>query len=139
MEETKSSDITVVKTDIENIKTEGFLKEEFAEYKKSEEYLGYYQSISMDKPEMPGYLIELCLFGYFYENYLDTLSIEEREKHTSIIKDAEENKYEIPKPPVEYKGVNVMSAEEFELSRKNIREIKIANPFEKLQNSITTI
>lgn len=131
MEETKS--------DIENIKTEGFLKTEFAEYKKSEEYLSYYHLIREDKPEMPAYLIELCLFGYYYENYLDTLSIEEREKHSSIIKDAEENKYEIPKPPVEYKGVNIMNAEEFALSRQNIREIEIANPFKDLENSIASI
>ena len=58
---------------LEWLMTDSNVASKYAEFKKSEEYEMYFAEIRHEKSRMSDYLIDLCLFGYFYESmYKDT-------------------------------------------------------------------
>lgn len=102
---------------------------EFVEYKETDEYKNYYKTIKTENPNMPGYLIELSIFGYFYENKLKSMNKTERKKYKSLMKNKEAwNKKEHQEIPKEYKGMTVYSSEEeWKKANPDVKDVKVAN------------
>lgn len=102
---------------------------EFTEYKETDEYKNYFKAIKAEKPSMHSYLIEMSIFGYFYENKLKSMSKTERKKYKSLMKNKEaHNKKEHEETPKEYKGMTVYaSEEEWKKANPHVKDVKIAN------------
>ena len=68
-------------------------KEDFSksyeEYKKTDTYQIYFNMISTEHPEMSAHLIDLAIFGYFYESVLEKIPETERGELVSILEQPE--------------------------------------------------
>lgn len=88
----------------------------YDEYKKTDEYKEYFCTIQNDKPNMNAYLIDLCIFGYFYETLLEEMDPEERSKYVSIVEQEETEKNAPLKVPellkCEVKAIDVFDSYE---------------------------
>jgi hypothetical protein len=94
----------------------------YEEYKKSEDYNNYVALIQNDKPNLSKYLIDIIMYGYWYETFLENLPEEERKNYTSIL-DREEKVMEPVKGDM--KGVGVYESEElYKQENPNLTEIK---------------
>ncbi len=94
----------------------------YEEYKKSEDYKCYLGMIQNDKPNLSKYLIDIILYGYWYETFLENLPEDERSKYTSIL-DREEKIMEPVKGDM--KGVGVYESEElYKLENPHLTGIK---------------
>jgi len=100
----------------------------YDEYKKTDEYKDYYNTVQGDKPNMSGYLVDLCIFGYFYETQLEEMEPEERSKYTSIMDQVETEKntpLKVPEPlKCEIKAIDVFdSYEEYLAANPHVKDI----------------
>ena len=121
--------------DYSKLKDDTYIGEKFNEFKKTEDYKNYTEMIKCDKPLLSPYLIEMAIFGYYYELLRDEMDEEMLKKYSSLITLAEENSYIKPEPIKEYKGVNVYVSEEDYFQRNpNVKPMAIASPFENLKN-----
>ena len=62
------------------------IKESYEEYRKTEDYTNYLKMVQLENPKMSEYLIDLCIFGYWYEELYEKKSdeksiLEQEEKH----------------------------------------------------------
>ena len=53
---------------LEHLISQSNIGTDYNEYRKTEDYENYYASIKHDKPTMSGYLIDLCIFGYWHSD-----------------------------------------------------------------------
>lgn len=97
--------------DYKNLKQDDYLGAEFEKFKETEEYKNYNEMIRNDKPELSPYLVEMCLFGYFYEELRNDMEDEQLQKYPSLFVVAEKEPYIKPEPTPEYKGVSVYESE----------------------------
>lgn len=124
--------LTQKELNLEVLKDDKYIQEQFEKYKTSEEYNTYTEMVKVDKPTLSPYLIELCLFGFFYEELRKTMSEEQLEKYNSFFDLAETNNYPKPEIVTEYKGVKTYKNEEEYLKENpDVKPIKttIENPF----------
>ena len=70
---------------LECLMTNEFISKKYEEFKKTEEYDNLFNSVKYEKKNMSDYLIDLCLFGYYYETLLETIPEEERGDFKSIL------------------------------------------------------
>ena len=124
-------------SEIESTKNEE-LTNLYEKYKKTDEYKSYSEMIKNDKPELTTYLIDIIMYGFFHEEYLNNLPYEERVKHTSLLQ--REQKI-IPPVQGEMKGVGVYSSmEEYKELNPDIKEIKVVGePLTLIEHKPTEI
>lgn len=113
--------------------------ENFNVYRKSDEYAEYFAMIKADKPEMNDYLINLCLYGYWYENQLEKMDPEERKNYPAIIGN-ELPPDKIPEPlKGDLIGVSYYKDElEYMLKNPDVKPIKTVGEEFKLEEVINS-
>lgn len=107
----------------------------FEEYKESEEYKYYFEMIKNDKPNLSVYLINIILYGYFYETFISNLPEDERANYKSIL--TQEEKV-IPAVKGDIKGVSVYESEEnYKKQHPELTEIKtIGEPLTFIETTL---
>lgn len=111
--------------------------EDFNVYRKSDEYAEYFAMIKADKPDMNDYLINLCLYGYWYEDQLEKMDPEERKKYPAIIGN-ELPPDKIPEPlKGDLLGVSYYKDElEYMLKNPDVRPVKTIGEEFKLEEAL---
>lgn len=119
-----------------NLKDDEFIGEQFNIFKKTEDYKNYTEMIQSEKPTLSPYLIEIAIFGFFYETLREEMDEILLKKYPSLIELAESKTFTKPEIISEYKGVDIYENEEDYLRKNpNVKPIKtdIENPFTKLE------
>jgi hypothetical protein len=113
------------------------LTELFEEYKKSDDYQYYFELIKQDKPMLSIYLINIILYGYFYENYISELPEIERKKYVSIL---EREQKTIPPVKGDMKGITIYDNEDdYKKQHPNVKPIKtIGEPLTLIETNENT-
>lgn len=112
----------------EKLQNDNNIGVKFNKWQKSEEYEFLKNTIVNDKPILPIYLVNQCLFGYFYEELRKEMSEEELEKYPSIIEEAKKP-FEKPEVIKEYKGVSVFeNEEEYMKANPDVKPIDVVGP-----------
>lgn len=109
----------------------------FEEYKQSEEYTNYFNLIQEDKPNLSVYLINIILYGYFYESYIASLPITEQQQYKSLL--TQEQKL-LPVVKGDMKGINVYQDEdEYKTKFPDLKPIKTIGEPLKFEESVATL
>lgn len=118
---------------IENLQKDNFIGSQFNKWKTTEEYDFLKNTIINDKPTLPLYLVNVCLFGYFFEELRKNMSEELLEKYPSIIENAEKTPFEKPTVIKEYTGVSVFeNEEEYMKANPDVKPINVVGSSEGL-------